>query len=433
MTANQDMKHLLESRHTADDRHTPEIVGKHFQPDRNFGYLLMVAVVMLASVAVSASVVKAQTHRLAGKIEDLRKQRKELQETQAEIAAKLNAAEADIDSLTAALMKVQQSVNSQQDSYDAAKSAASTAETALREAKKVVDEHSRNIQETSLNLQKTTVESYIRLHSPVGSTGFLDADPWQNTRNKALLAFAVDGGIDVIDRLRATEAQLEEAENLLAGAAVEAQHHKNEAEERLQELLAARNREAKFAEEAEKRLDSLLYESQLMQDLDEKLAAEIAREVQKLAEALARTQVKAAEATLPAGSKVRLVSVKGLIVSETIAADTEGLLTAMEAKGYKLGGGGYRSPAAQISLRKAHCGTSEYAIWHMPASKCSPPTARPGRSDHERGLAIDFTYQGRIISNRSSAVFKELQRTAPDFGFVNLPSEPWHWSNTPQG
>lgn len=426
------MKHLLEPFHTTDSYDTSEIVDSHFYPDRNFRYLLMVTVVMLAGVTVPTGVVKAQTHHSAGKIEDLRKQRKELQEIQAEIAAKLNTVEADIDSLTAALMKVQQSVNLQQDSYDTAESAASAAQTVLREAEKAVDEHSQSIRETSLSLQKTAVESYIRLHSPIDSTVLFDADPWQNTRSKALLAFAVDGGIDFIDRLRATEAQLEEAENLLAGAAVEAQRHKNEAEERLQQLLTARNREAKFAEEAEKRLDSLLYESQLMQDLDEKLAAEIAREVQKLAEALARTQVKAAEATLPAGSEVKLVSVKGLIVSEAIAVETEGLITAMEAKGYKLGGGGYRSPAAQISLRKAHCGTSEYAVWHMPASRCSPPTARPGRSDHERGLAIDFTYQGRIISNRNSAVFKELQRTASDFGFVNLPSEPWHWSNTPE-
>ena len=51
-----------------------------------------------------------------------------------------------------------------------------------------------------------------------------------------------------------------------------------------------------------------------------------------------------------------------------------------------------------------------------------------GRSNHEKGLAIDFTNAGRLIISRSSAVFQALQRIAPRFGFKNLPSEPWHWS-----
>jgi len=102
----------------------------------------------------------------------------------------------------------------------------------------------------------------------------------------------------------------------------------------------------------------------------------------------------------------------------------------MSAQGYTLGGGGYRSPQSQIDLRRRNCGTSQYSIWQKPARQCRPPTAPPGRSDHERGLAIDFTVNGRAIRSRSSGVFKTLARLAPDFGFKNLPSEPWHWSVT---
>ena len=47
---------------------------------------------------------------------------------------------------------------------------------------------------------------------------------------------------------------------------------------------------------------------------------------------------------------------------------------------------------------------------------------------HERGLAIDFTYQGRIINSRSSPAFQWMKANAAGYGFYNLPSEPWHWS-----
>jgi LAS superfamily LD-carboxypeptidase LdcB len=104
------------------------------------------------------------------------------------------------------------------------------------------------------------------------------------------------------------------------------------------------------------------------------------------------------------------------------------MLAAAEADGIVLSGGGYRSPAEQIAVRRANCGTSYYAIYQMPPSQCSPPTAIPGTSMHEQGLAIDFTYGGSIISSRSSPAFQWLAAHASTYGFFNLPSEPWHWS-----
>ena len=92
-----------------------------------------------------------------------------------------------------------------------------------------------------------------------------------------------------------------------------------------------------------------------------------------------------------------------------------------------LSGGGYRDPAGQIAVRRSNCGSSQYAIYQMPASSCSPPTARPGRSMHEQGLAIDFT-QGGSTLRRSSSAYGWLQAHAAAYGFYNLPSEPWHWS-----
>ena len=53
-----------------------------------------------------------------------------------------------------------------------------------------------------------------------------------------------------------------------------------------------------------------------------------------------------------------------------------------------------------------------------------PPTARPGTSMHEQGLAIDFDH----CNSHSTSCGRWLNRHAASFGFYNLPSEPWHFS-----
>jgi LAS superfamily LD-carboxypeptidase LdcB len=68
----------------------------------------------------------------------------------------------------------------------------------------------------------------------------------------------------------------------------------------------------------------------------------------------------------------------------------------------------------------------------MPSSECSPPTARPGRSLHERGLAVDFNCRGELVDSRADPCFRWLDANAARFGLYNLPSEPWHWSVTGQ-
>jgi septal ring factor EnvC (AmiA/AmiB activator) len=123
-----------------------------------------------------------------------------------------------------------------------------------------------------------------------------------------------------------------------------------------------------------------------------------------------------------------LSNVRGIIVASSIAGQLSAMLAAADADGISLSGGGYRDPAQQIALRRAHCGSSYYAIYQMPASQCSPPTAIPGTSMHEQGLAIDFTYGGSVISSHSSPAFQWLAAHASTYGFFNLPSEPWHWS-----
>jgi LAS superfamily LD-carboxypeptidase LdcB len=121
-------------------------------------------------------------------------------------------------------------------------------------------------------------------------------------------------------------------------------------------------------------------------------------------------------------------SVGGILVNHLIATQVQNLLNASRAAGLTLTGGGYRDPQAQIQTRMSNCGTSQYAIYQEPASQCSPPTAIPGTSMHEQGLAIDFSCNGALIQSHSDPCWIWLNQNAASFGLYNLASEPWHWS-----
>jgi len=123
-----------------------------------------------------------------------------------------------------------------------------------------------------------------------------------------------------------------------------------------------------------------------------------------------------------------IVDVRGIRVHRLIADPVQRLVDAAAADGVPLKGWGYRDRQRQIELRRAHCGTSDYALYQMPASQCTPPTAPPGRSRHEQGLAIDFHDDANQSISASSAAFAWLAANAGRFGFRNLPSESWHWS-----
>ncbi|WP_179210918.1 D-alanyl-D-alanine carboxypeptidase family protein [Cellulomonas iranensis] len=128
---------------------------------------------------------------------------------------------------------------------------------------------------------------------------------------------------------------------------------------------------------------------------------------------------------VPEADTVRTRS--GIRVHACLAEPVDALVEAARADGVVLGGGGWRSPDQQVALRRAHCGPSDHDVYDKPASQCSPSTARPGASRHERGLAIDFTGGGRTLG-AGSAAYAWLVEHAEAYGLENLPGEPWHWS-----
>jgi hypothetical protein len=257
-------------------------------------------------------------------------------------------------------------------------------------------------------------------------------------------------------------------------ARVRAEADQREAEAAVASLAAARADQERFVEQVRSRLDSRLADAAALRRLDAGLADRIVAEEAAVAAALTRmappppapepargpspaaptpgpaptrpapsptpgptptpttppTSPPTTRAPGPRPTPPPLRTVGGITVNAAIADQVRALLDAARADGIVLGGSGYRDMNAQISLRRQNCGTSDYAIWDMPPDQCSPPTARPGASMHERGLAIDFTANGRFITSRTDPGFVWLAANAARHGFRNLPSEPWHWSTT---
>ncbi len=392
-------------------------------------------------------------------VEEREAGRQQLQQVAEAATENLDAATADAGDLVDALNKAKAAREAQQNALIEAERAEADAETIVQEAETRIAELEQELLSTQERLRTAVIESYVSFQAPSSTLSVLGADPWENAHQEALAGFATGSGIDDLDDLRRLGEELERWRLQATEAAAEAATRRREANLVLADLLEAEEREAALLVAAEERVDRRLLEVQLIRQQDAELAAEIEaaereiiqalarqraaeearrraeeeaqrkrdEEARRIAEEAGRAQEPVATVT-PDGVNFELVWVRGYEVNTQIADDVDGLVGALEAEGFDMGGWGYRNHQEQINLRRSNCGPSEWAVWQQPSSTCRPPTARPGRSNHEKGLAIDFTESGRLITSRGSAVFQALQRLAPQFGLRNLPSEPWHWS-----
>lgn len=135
------------------------------------------------------------------------------------------------------------------------------------------------------------------------------------------------------------------------------------------------------------------------------------------------------EEPAPVPTRATTVAIAPIVVNAEIAGQVQALIGAARSDGINLHGGGYRPVADQITLRIAHCGTSGFDMFEKRPGECTPPTAIPGESQHELGLAVDFTENGAILTP-GSAGFSWMVANAGSYGLINLPSEAWHWSTT---
>ena len=400
---------------TRDEMGTGPIFARH----RRVAFLAAVA-----ALATLATVVDAATP------DELREQRRDVQAQAAELASEVDAATADVADLEVALAAAQANVDAQQAAVEAANRAVIDADAAQVAALEAITDLELREEQARIDLQNAVIDSYVSFQG-FDDLEALGDDPWEASRVETLAEIGTGTGLEGLDNLRAIGAELEFQRQLAEQATAEAETTREEMRIRLAELETALAIEDQLLLEAIERQERRLGEAAALADLEAELSEQIRVEEQRIADAIAnRIPPGSGSVTVPPDSDIELVTVGGITVNVLVEDQVRGILAAMSARGFNLGGGGYRSIESQIRLRRANCGTSDYAIWEMPASRCRPPTARPGLSQHEVGLAIDFTLNGRVLRTRNSDVFRALAEVAPQFGFYNLPSEPWHWSTT---
>ena len=356
---------------------------------------------------------------------DARSRREQVREEQAATAADLDALRATDAQLEQALAALRRDVAAQESAVEDAQRAVRRAERDIEEARAAVQAAQAQIDLLEAHQQSVAVDSYIREGSNSGDIEVLnEGNPLQVAERQALLDLTSGRNADIADQLTAAREDLRDERARAQEAEQRAEEQRQRAERRLADLEAAQARQAAFAADVDRRIESRLAEAANLERLDADLSAQIA--AQQAALAAQNPGGGGPLSPVPSPGAISLSTVGGITVAASIAGQVAGLLNASRSAGLSLGGGGYRDPAAQMAVRQANCPDPV----NSPPSACSPPTARVGTSMHERGLAIDFTNNGRLISSRSDPAYVWLSANAGTYGLHNLPSEPWHWSTT---
>ena len=433
-------------------------------------FALAISVVPLAGTGAQSQPSDAELRK---RHEQLEQQQKELEaqlaeekrirdEAQAELLAKVmevDLQQADVNEVLAAFDQLKLLVNEQRADLDQAELALAAAEASVEAALQRQISLDAQHDELGLRVIDLIVQTYIGHDASVeGSYGLVrTGDIYDAARIRVLIGAALGDLSVTADQLRALTIDAELALREFQRAEELRDLRRIESERALEDLLDAVEQEAIVLVELEDELDALLYEQAALAEWNDAAAADVAEtaslvnsaiteqrrietelkrrkaeEERKRREAEERARrLREGTAGQPTDNNIDLAAltwVGGIQVHESIANKVQDLLEHAARDGIRLTGGGYRSAASQIALRRVHCGTSQWAIYQKPSYQCRPPTARPGRSMHERGLAIDFRHNGRGVTSRNSVAFRWLKANAATYGLYNLPSEPWHWS-----
>lgn len=386
-------------------------------------------------VAIAGDDVRADENETE-ELRELRAEREALATQIAAQAASVEAATAEFEDVMEALAVIESHVVAAEGRLAAAQQALDDSRLALDsiEAQEVFV--AEEMQRTEDGLQDLAVQWYVSGRNTEDQTAaatFDAATPTEAAVRETLFRIRLGQETNLVDRMRELTDDLDLLVENRERAVAEAEEREVTLQTRLDETEEARRLQEEFAAVVEARLDARLAEAASLEALDADLARQIRAEEAEIAARLAeqRRQEELARRAAAIPNIVgegEIVSVSGIRVHQSISTNLANMLQAAANDGILLGGGGYRSSNQQIALRRAHCGPTEYDIYQKPSYQCRPPTARPGFSNHERGLAIDFTANGRAITSRNTAAFQWLAANAGRYGFYNLPSEPWHWS-----
>ena len=403
------------------------------------------------TTTVDPTVARKQNHsqqqQVAGQIDVLRASDADVQKALSDLSTKLMASHTALDAATAAT--------------GAARAAADAAEAAEATATQAAEESARQV-------KKMAVDAYINPSSE-GLAQVLASSSFSEARQRqSMLQIRTKRQGDVLAQRKAAVAEVRRRQDEAKAAVQAAQAAEDQQRQAIASLEADQQQQVQLSSSINGRLDAALSEAGALSSVDQNLSQQITAKQDALAAQLAQFVASAPTSTTPPSvprttipgvttattkppkgsptttappstpttvvvipqlySIADMQLVGHIYVNKTIATQVQALLAAASAAGLTLSGGGYRDSAQQIALRKAHCGTSDYAVYQMPASQCSPPTARPGTSMHEQGLAIDFTNGGALIQDHADPAFVWLAANASRYGLFNLPSEPWHWS-----
>jgi LAS superfamily LD-carboxypeptidase LdcB len=416
------------------------------RPYRRVRWLLPIVAVSILITPVAAGASGSPISSAAQNLQNLQAQRDKVRAQKAQKASSVNALQATDGQITSALSALSAQVDSQTQELEDAKRGVQQAEADVTAATQAETDADQRLTALRASMKEQAINAYINVPGEQDWSILSDTDPTMAMTRRTLMEFQTGRNLDAAEEFRSLQEDLTLARKAKEGAKARAQGHQSDVKSHLDQLSAAQSQQQNFQNQVETRMDQALSEAQALSGIDASLSGQITAGQTAIARQLAaqaranqaasaaltsggrapKSSGGSAPAIVPVGS-AHIVSVGGIQVDQSIAANLAALLSAAAAAGIHFGGGGYRDPSAQIAVRKNNCGTSQYAIYEEPASSCHPPTARPGTSMHERGLAIDFTIGGSTIT-RGSAGFNWLQANAARFGFYNLPSEPWHWS-----
>jgi peptidoglycan hydrolase CwlO-like protein len=395
------------------------------------------------------------------------RERDDVRSQRAEVDLQIDALQAKDVEVQAALSELENNVATQQAELDEAERAHEEAEGELAAAIQAVADAQLRIDELNRRADELVVESFVSPPTDNALDAFRADSLSDAAVKQAVIEIQADTDADILDQLDEAheDMEVEQANKTAAEAAAEEQ--KDEAAQELVDVQTALDQQQDFAADLEERLNAKLAEAESLKVFDKALSdrlvreqAELARRLRAMQEAAERQRradeaaARAAAADRPAPASDSAPRIPAMAppasvvtpapgglatvtcphggsftVAGSIAGNVQALLNAAANDGVSLCAvSGWRSPEEQIDLRREHCGSSNYAIYYMPASQCSPPTARPGSSMHERGLAIDFSCNGGGAIRYGNSCWNWLAAHANDYGLYNLPSEPWHWS-----
>jgi LAS superfamily LD-carboxypeptidase LdcB len=381
---------------------------------------LTAAVAVVAALSLLGAAPGASTS-----VDQLKRQRQEVQRQRAQQASQINVLKANERQLEKALDALATNRKAQEAALASARVKAQAAAARAAAAQAAEQRTARRMDALRGSVRDLAVSEFMHGGRPSIDVAPDPSSPMETARRKTLLDAAVGHTSDVVDELRSARQDLQAEREAAEQAVAAAQAEQAQVEQQLSQLKEATKKQQSIADQIEARLERQLAEAESLARIDVGLANQIRSRQAALARGL-RSSPSSGGGSRRVGN-VQLSTVRGITVASSIANNLARLLEAASAAGIDYGGEGYRDPQQQVALRRAHCGSTEYDIYEKPASQCHPPTARPGQSLHEQGLAVDFTQDGSIIGSRSSG-YRWLKANANRYGFYNLPSEPWHWS-----